>query len=67
MNKLLKLLTELVIISYANMMFNGIQARTVVATLAKSAGVKETYDKEIDNMDRLIDEYAKKLHEDIGV
>lgn len=65
MSKLEKLLIELVNISYANVVFNTLLAKTVVATLLSSAGSPETFDKEMENAYKAIDEYARKLGEDL--
>lgn len=61
MSKLEKLLVELVNISYANMIFNTLLSKVAVATLLSSAGSPETFDKEIENAYKSIDEYAAKL------
>lgn len=65
MSKIEKLIINLVNISYANMMFNTLLCKTVVATLLSKAGAPEVFDKEIDNINKLIDEYAHKLAEDL--
>lgn len=67
MNKLNKLLTELVIISYANMIFNTLLSKVAVAALLSSAGSSETFDKEVENAYKAIDEYANKLHKEMEV
>ena len=65
MRKVEKLIINLVNISYANMLFNTLLSKTVVAALLSSAGSPETFDKEIDNINKAIDEYAHKLAEDL--
>lgn len=65
MSKTEKLVINLINISYANMLFNTLLSKTVVATLLSSAGSSETFDKEIDNINKAIDEYARKLAEDL--
>ena len=65
MSKLEKLLVELVIISYANLLHSTLLTRAVVAALAKLADSPQTYDKEIEGIDLLIDKYAKQLHEEM--
>jgi hypothetical protein len=65
MSKTDKLLTELLIISYANMIFNTLLSKLAVAALLSSAGSSETYDKEVENAYKAIDEYANKLHKEM--
>ena len=65
MSKTEKLVINLINISYANMLFNTLLSKTVVAALLSSAGSSETFDKEIDNINKAIDEYARKLAEDL--
>lgn len=65
MSKTEKLIIKLVNISYANMMFNSLLTKTVVATLLSKAGAPEVFDKEIDNINKAIDDYAHKLAEDL--
>lgn len=65
MSKTEKLVINLINISYANMLFNTLLSKTVVAALLSSAGSSETFDKEIDNINKAIGEYARKLAEDL--
>ena len=65
MSKTEKLVINLINISYANMLFNTLLSKTIVAALLSSAGSSETFDKEIDNINKAIDEYARKLAEDL--
>lgn len=65
MNKLEKLLTELVIISYSNMIFNTLLSKIAVATLLTSAGSPKTFDEEVENAYNAIDKYAVKLHKEM--
>lgn len=65
MSKIEKLVINLINISYANMLFNTLLSKTVVAALLSKAGSPETFDKEIDNINKVIDEYAHKLAEDL--
>ena len=65
MSKIEKLIIKLVNISYSNMMFNSLLTKTVVAALLSKAGSPETFDKEIDNINKAIEEYAHKLAEDL--
>lgn len=65
MSKMDKLIIKLINISYANMVFNALLSKIVVATLLSKAGAPEVFDKEIDNINKAIDEYARKLAEDL--
>lgn len=66
MSKIEKLLIELVHISYANMLFNTLLAKTVVTTLASSIEAQEVAKKEIDDICESVEEYAHSLDKDLG-
>lgn len=65
MSKMDKLIIKLVNISYSNMVFNALLSKIVVATLLSKAGAPEAFDKEMENAYKAIDEYARKLAEDL--
>lgn len=65
MSKMDKLIIKLINISYANMIFNSVLTKAVVATLLSNSGSPEVFDKEIDNINKTIEEYAHKLAEDL--
>lgn len=65
MSKMDKLIINLVNISYANMIFNSVLTKAVVATLLSNAGSPEIFDKEMEEAYKAIDEYAHKLAEDL--
>lgn len=60
-----KLLVELVKITYANMVFNTLLSKVAVAALLSSVGSSETYDKEVENAYKFIDDYATKLQKEM--
>lgn len=61
-----KLLLELVKITYANLQFNILLTRTVVAAVATIANTTDNYNKEMENIYKAIDSYISKLDKEIG-